>query len=232
MRVGIDLTGLLREHVGVDTYLLGLMSGLVGLGGDVEYVAFVNREDRALWRGRLGTRAKVIAAAMRPRPTRIPFQQIGLPALARRLELDVVHSPSVFNPVIRGRSRHLLTVHDLSALSRPREHSRLRSTSIYRRTLVASARRADLLVTPSEFVRRDVLERIPGLDAAGSASSRTGSTIASPRPLPSALTMSSPGSASAAPTCCSSARSSRARACRSSSKPSPSSSAKVAPSAS
>lgn len=154
--MGIDVTSLCRQHVGVDNYVKNLVLQLGRVDSEGRYFLFANIEDRAFLREALPLSFSVLPVATRARPTRLAFQQVGLPALASAMRLDVVHSPSQLMPIVRGTPRHLLTVHDLTQLSLPECHTRLRRSWAFRRGIEASVSRADLIVVPSEHVRSDL----------------------------------------------------------------------------
>jgi len=163
VRIGIDLTPLTPEPTGVDTYLRNLVLHLGRLDGVHSYRLFVNREDRDLFDGCLPQNFRIVQASLRPRPARLIFQQAVLPLATGGV--DVLHSPSFVMPLIRGRARHLLTIHDTTFFSLPQYHTRLRRSSAFRRAMVASIRRADRVGVLSTTVKRDVLELVPRLPA-------------------------------------------------------------------
>lgn len=163
MRVGIDLTALLPEPTGVDVALKGLVHALAAIDHEDRYTVFVNYEDRRLFAGALGRNFTVAPLGLRARVARLGFQQILLPAAARALGLDVLHSPSFIMPMVRGPQRHVLTIHDMTSFSLPEYHIPLRRSAPYRRAVLASIRRADLVTTPSRFVRDAVLRHVPDL---------------------------------------------------------------------
>jgi glycosyltransferase involved in cell wall biosynthesis len=160
VRVGLDLTALLPEATGVDVSLLGLARALLLDEREHAYTLFVNHEDRARFAGWAGA-ASVLPLCLRPRAARLGFQQLLLPAAAAALRLDVVHSPSFIMPLVRGGARHVLTIHDLTSFSRPDAHVPLRRSTLYRRAVTTSIRRADAVTVPSRFVRGDLLRRFP-----------------------------------------------------------------------
>jgi alpha-1,3-rhamnosyl/mannosyltransferase len=166
VRVGIDLTALLPEATGVDVALKGLVQGLASIDHDTRYTVFVNYEDRNVFDGTLGSNFALAPLCLRPRAVRLGFQQVLLPALAAARRLDVLHSPSFIMPMIRGTQHHVLTIHDLTSFSLPEYHIPLRRSLPYRRAVVTSIRRADVVTTPSGFVRDAVLRLVPDLDRA------------------------------------------------------------------
>jgi glycosyltransferase involved in cell wall biosynthesis len=162
MRIGLDLTPLLPHATGVDRYLIQLVRHLAGLDSDNRYTVFVNREDRAAFAG-LPENFSVRGSSLRPRPVRLVFQQLALPVTARALGLDVLHSPSYFLPLARGRQRHLLSIHDMTSFSHPEVHTLLRRSRLYRAGIAKSIRRADLVSVPSDHVEREVYRLVPAL---------------------------------------------------------------------
>jgi glycosyltransferase involved in cell wall biosynthesis len=161
VKIGIDLTSLTPEPTGVDTYIRNLVLHLSRLDHQHSYDLFVNREDRDLFGISLSDNFRVVPASLRPRPVRLVFQQAVLPLVTGRL--DVLHSPSFVMPLIRGRARHLVTIHDTTFFSLPGYHTRLRRSHGFRRAVIASIRRADRVGVLSTAVKRDVLELVPTL---------------------------------------------------------------------
>jgi glycosyltransferase involved in cell wall biosynthesis len=166
MKVAIDLTALLPEATGVDTYLRQLTIHLGQLDRHNRYTIFVNYEDRCLFNGLLPCNFVVVPSCLRPRAARFLFQQVGLPAAARVLNVDVIHSPSFFMPLYRGRQRHLLTVYDMTFFSLPYYHTRLRRSWPFRRAVLGSIRCADLVSVPSRSTQQDILDLMPEVPAA------------------------------------------------------------------
>ena len=166
LRVGIDLTALLPVATGVDTYLLQLVEALARVDGETHYTVFVNREDRARFAHRLGENVRLAGWCRRPRPIRLAFQQLLLPAAATLHGLDVVHSPSFIMPMIRGRVRHLLTVYDMTFFSHPECHIPLRRSRPYRAAVLASINRAHLITVPSRSTRAEILRLAPSVNPA------------------------------------------------------------------
>jgi glycosyltransferase involved in cell wall biosynthesis len=159
--VGIDATPLLLEPTGVDTFIRGLLSNLARVPHDHDITVFANAEDRPTFEERAAERLRILAVARRPRPVRLLFQQVGLPVAARALDLDVLHSPSFLMPMVRGRERHLLTVHDMTFFSMPQMHIRLRRSRPFRRAVLASIKRADRVHVPSKAALAEVLSFVP-----------------------------------------------------------------------
>jgi glycosyltransferase involved in cell wall biosynthesis len=161
LRIGIDLTARLPVSTGVDMYLENLVAALGEVDRRNSYTVWLNLEDRGLFDGRLPGNFEVAARCLRPRPARLLFQQVALPAMALGARLDVVHSPSFIMPLLRGRQRHLLTVYDMTFFSHPECHQALRRSGPYRWAILTSLRRAHLVSVPSRSTRDAVLRFVP-----------------------------------------------------------------------
>ncbi len=164
VHVGIDLTALLPTPTGVDVYLTRLLEHIARLDRTDRFTIFVNREDHPRFAGTLPARFALAALAARARPARFVFQQVVLPAAIRARAIDVVHSPSFLMPFVRGGARHVVTIHDMTFFSHRAQHSRLHRSAAFLALVRASLRRADLLVVPSDAVRREVLRLAPRVD--------------------------------------------------------------------
>ena len=162
MKVAIDVTALLREATGVDNYMMSLVSHLSQIDSVNQYTLFVNYEDVDRFSA-LPKNFHLVPLCFRARPVRLLFQQVILPAAARRLKIDVLHSPSYFIPLSRGRQRHLLTIHDMTFFSRPDCHTFLRRSWAFRNGLLKSIRSAHLITVPSRFTLQAILNHMPDI---------------------------------------------------------------------
>lgn len=93
----------------------------------------------------------------RLKPLRAAAENTWLAAETRRAGLDLVHHMGGVMPML-GRSRGVVTIHDLQRFDLPDNFSPT-VRAYARRTVPWSARHAELVLTPSEFVRQTVIER-------------------------------------------------------------------------
>jgi glycosyltransferase involved in cell wall biosynthesis len=108
MRIGLDARWIFPELSGIGTYTLELIRHLARLNTDHDFVIFFNNPSRRdhVWRaaeleGRTRFRAELV-----PWGVFSPWSQVRMPAVLRRLELDVYHSPNYMIPFAafpRGR---------------------------------------------------------------------------------------------------------------------------------
>jgi len=159
------MTALLPEAVGIDVHLLNLVRALAELDSRNRYYLFINSADRERVRDQLPANFRVLAISARPRVLRLFAQQVLIPLLSLFLRLDVIHSPSFIMPLVRGRSRHLLTIHDMTFFTLPDYHVALRRSRAFRKAVLWSIRRADLVCVPSEHVAKEVVRIAPATQA-------------------------------------------------------------------
>lgn len=150
-------------HSGVDRYLKELVFDLARIDNRNRYTVFVNSADRTMFNGRLPGNFHITPCCLRPRPIRFGIQQIVLPFVCASLAVDVMHSPSFIMPYCRGRQRHLLSIHDMTFFSMPRVHNFLHRSAAFKRLIMTSIRRANLINVPSRATRDSLMEWVPEL---------------------------------------------------------------------
>src|SRR5579859_4795095 len=164
-RIGVNAIGLLPGFIGGgETYLRGVVAGLAALDSDHELMIFTNRDNhetfaglnRSVKRVRFNVSAKwnlrgLVAA-------RVVGEQLWLPWIACRYGLDVLHSPFDSVP-LAARCAVVMTLHDMNFDAFPEANGVL-ATRLARSLVRVSARRADAIITVSEFSRHEVTGRL------------------------------------------------------------------------
>lgn len=151
----VDATSLPPNWGGVARYIEGVLGGLAELGETVDVVVKPDDLER-LRASAPGHRYHAGPATLRYRPVRFAWEQIGLPALARRLGSDVIHSPHYTFPLVTRR-RTAVTLHDATFFSDPAAHSLLKRT-FFGWWIRRAAARADATITPSRATADAVRE--------------------------------------------------------------------------
>jgi alpha-1,3-rhamnosyl/mannosyltransferase len=155
MRVAMDLTCLKAPMGGYERYASRLLQGLVALPGEHRMVAFTERNygPRLVPRG-----AELHTVATLPRFLFKVFlqDQTYWPWLMRRAGVDVVHTP-IFAGMAAAPRPYVLTLHDLIPLQTPEVISRT-AAAYWRLVLPRAVRRADAIITGSDFTRTEILE--------------------------------------------------------------------------
>lgn len=162
MRVLIDATAVPADRGGVGRYVDELVPQLDRQGADLVLAVQVRDVDHYT---ALAPHARVVAApvAVARRPVRLLWEQVGLPALARRVRADVLHCPHYTMPVA-ARTPVVVTLHDATFFTDPELHLPTKARFFRGATRVA-ARRAAGLVVPSRATLEEVVREV-GADPA------------------------------------------------------------------
>jgi len=146
LRVSFDATAVPADPVGAGRYTIDLARALGSLG-DVEMNVWCRAGDGRRLAAEIGTSGHLMAAAPRPRVSRLAWEQISLPRLVDRLGVDVHHAPHYTMPE-RAKTPVVVTVHDLTFFDHPEWHERSK-VLLFRRAISVAARKASVLVCVS-----------------------------------------------------------------------------------
>ncbi len=164
LSVLVDGTAIPRALGGVGRYVEGVVSHLATVDPTAAVHVVVRREHVEHFR-RIAPGVAVHTAPgwVRSVPLRFLWEQTGLVVLARRLRVDVLHSPHYTFPFAR-RDGSVVTLHDATFFSNPEWHSRLKRTFFTwwsRRSL----RGRPVVLVPSAATRTEVERVVPGIRA-------------------------------------------------------------------
>lgn len=159
-KIGINLLWMVPGRVGgSETYLARLLSGLAERSSELDYTLFALRPF-AEAHPDLANTFKVAYAPSRGhvKSFRVAGENTWLAAQCRIRKIDLVHHAGGTIPLIRS-SRPVLTIHDLQYLYYPEYFT---STKLrFLKTMVPrSAEAARVVLVPSEFTRRTIIERL------------------------------------------------------------------------
>ncbi|MBA3438738.1 MAG: glycosyltransferase family 4 protein [Pyrinomonadaceae bacterium] len=161
MRIGLDGISLVEARTGVGHYTFELARGLAEVAPDDEFELvspfpftslIADGSDQGLPSNLRIVRAEVNALKKR-------WWTIGLPLYARQSALTLFHGTN-YNVPLWHRCPTVVTIHDLSLFLYPETHEDHLVRRAHRR-LPTMARTADLIITPSESVKREVCEHLP-----------------------------------------------------------------------
>lgn len=159
MRVGIDGYPLAEPRTGVGHYTLELARALAAIspGDEFELVSPAPFDDTALGEIKRANLPNLLNKNPRASSVRGHWWSIGLPMYIRRAGFDLFHGTN-FDVPLWKQGPSVVTIHDLSALLHPDKHrSRLVRRARLRLPLVV--RFANMIITPTESVRREVCQR-------------------------------------------------------------------------
>jgi glycosyltransferase involved in cell wall biosynthesis len=156
VHLGLNLIFLVpREMSGLETYARELTKALLHERPGMRVTAFVNREASSdvTWRELVPT--ITVPVYGRRRSAWVRAEQLQLPLLAQRAEVDVMHSLASTAPAW-GSFRRVITIHDVIYRIHPEAHAGFRSLAL-RALVPLAARRSQRIIVPSETSRRDLV---------------------------------------------------------------------------
>jgi glycosyltransferase involved in cell wall biosynthesis len=165
VRIGLDARYATDHFPGIGRYTLGLARGLAELALDQRLFLIVDPRAAA-------GRYDLAALAQLPKVELVPLaagsfgprQHLAMPALARRLKLDLLHSPYYVRPYFGLPCPAIVTIFDLLGWRFPRTLS-WRGRLFYRLSMTLAVRTAAVVITVSECARAD-LRHVYGLQPA------------------------------------------------------------------
>jgi glycosyltransferase involved in cell wall biosynthesis len=160
MRVGIDGYPLAEPRTGVGHYTLELARALALISPSDQFELVSPAPFEAAAQDEIERANLPNLRTVNPKASSIRghWWSIGLPLYARRAAFDLFHGTN-FDVPLWKRRRSVVTIHDLSALLHPGMHrSRLVRRARLRLPLVV--RIADMIITPTESVKREVCQQL------------------------------------------------------------------------
>lgn len=159
-KVGINLLWMVPGVVGgSETYLARLLSGLAERPSRFDYTLFALPQFKEAHPA-LAQTFKIAYAPVRGgmKSFRVAGESTWLLAQCRIRKIDLVHHAGGIVPLVRT-NRPVMTIHDLQYLDYPEYLKKIKLTYL-KKMVPRSAEHSRLIMTPSEFTRRQVIERL------------------------------------------------------------------------
>ena len=158
-RVLVDATAVPQNRGGVGRYVDQLLPALENAGADLAVVCQSRDQE---YYGKLLPTSDVVAAPERieRRPARLVWEQSGLPRLAERLSVRLIHSPHYTMP-LRAGIPVVTTLHDATFFTHPEVHQPVKR-AFFRTWTKTALRRSSRCIVPSRASREE-LSRVTGL---------------------------------------------------------------------
>ncbi len=158
MRIGLSTSVMQRGRSGVGQYILALVRALLSEARRHDFTLFVLEEDLPLFAfAAAAMKLLPVAERFRPPVKNVLWHQLHLPALARRLRLDVLHVPSYRRLLWAHPCALVATIHDLAPFRVRGKYDLPRM--FYGRVVVPwLARRQDEIIAVSESTASDLGE--------------------------------------------------------------------------
>lgn len=153
MNIGINLL-FLYEITGIGVYVKNLLKNLGEIDKEDKFFIFVSKTTpKEVFFNYENFKYIVLPVDANKRLVRIFFEQIILPILTLKYKLKVLFTPSVFHPIF-SFCPQVLTLYDVVfSLDR-----RLNLKNLYFRILLKSAKRAKIIITVSEFSKKEIVD--------------------------------------------------------------------------
>jgi glycosyltransferase involved in cell wall biosynthesis len=160
MRVGLDGYPLSEPRTGVGHYTLELARALARMApsDQFELISPAPFESAARVEIDGANLPNLHTTSVKASSLRGHWWSLGLPLYARKAAFDVFHGTNYEVPLWK-KSRTVVTIHDLSALLHPEKH-RSRMVRRARVRLPLVVRIANMIVTPTESIRREVCKHL------------------------------------------------------------------------
>lgn len=157
MHIGISTLMIQGGRTGVAQYLFALLGALQRQTTEHRFTLFVLEQDLPLFEFlKNGMSVVLVAETHRPPVRNILWHQRCLPALAGRLQLDLLHIPSYRRMLAVRPCTLVATIHDLAPFRVPKKYDWTRM--LYGRVVARwLARRQDRIIAVSKNTARDLV---------------------------------------------------------------------------
>lgn len=156
MRIGINTLYYIPGEVGgTETYLKGLLYGLSSIDRKNEYILFTHHKNHDDLNLQASNFTKILCdTTARSRFQRIVFEQLKLPKILEKSNIDILHSPGYIAP-LRAQCIQLVTIHDMQYFYYPQYFPKTKL--LYWKTFIPlSARKCHVILTVSEHSKADI----------------------------------------------------------------------------
>ena len=159
MRIGIDARFIGPEGTGLGVYTQNLVENLQDLDKKNQYIVFLNQSNWELLRLKSENFTKALADV----PWYSLSEQIKMPAIFAKENLDLLHIPHFNVPIMYG-GKFVVTIHDLihkhfkkSATTRNPALFKLKRLA-FAKVLNQAIKNSSKIITPSNFVKEDIVK--------------------------------------------------------------------------
>lgn len=153
MRATVNATATHRGAAGIGRYAANVAHSLVKHARDVD-VVLLARDGSEFEQQALPDSVTLI----RCRPTGPMWEQLQIPSILERHQVDVYHSPLFMAPIVRA-CRQIVTIHDVIPEKFPQQ-TPADFLRLHRQYSGPCLRAADAVLTVSEYSKRDITETV------------------------------------------------------------------------
>ena len=155
LHIGFDATAIPPNRAGAGNYIFNLVRALAKVDMENEYIVFAKPEHIAEFSISQPNFRFLASSRVQRRPIRLVWEQLVLPRLVQRYQVEVLHSPHYTIPVCNS-SHSVVTFCDLTFFLYPEMHG-VTKRFFFQQMMRVSSGRADRIITISESTRLDLL---------------------------------------------------------------------------
>ncbi|MBS4015545.1 MAG: glycosyltransferase family 4 protein [Candidatus Latescibacteria bacterium] len=154
MKIAIDALPAKSLHHGMGTYIYNLLKNLISFNSGHEFIIYKKPEVFTDLEKDQNQQVQ-FRNIKKSRNQRVLWEYTTLPKLLQKEQVDIFWGPSNFLP-LRKACKYVVTIHDLSSFTYADTYPYLRR-KYYQYIIKQAVKRADLIVTDSEFSRQDIV---------------------------------------------------------------------------
>ena len=156
MNIAIDATILRRQNSGTGFYIINLITGLLEVDEDNEYIIFGDKEiiNKLVYINKKNFTLE--NAKFKSRVIRVFWQLFVLPFKLKKLKINVLHSTNYITPLFKFNFKIIVTIHDLTFFLFP-EMFTITKRLLFKFLVPFFIKRSDEIIVPSESTKEDIL---------------------------------------------------------------------------
>lgn len=155
MKIAINTLGPSSLKTGIGNYVVNLVNWLARLDTINEYCILSNESNSAFF----DVKNKNFHTIVLPKYTKIKilrifWEQLRLPFLLKKMNIDLLHSPGFVAPLIKT-TKSVVTIHDMTFFSHQEKHTKSK-VWYFKNMIPLSAKRADAIIADSDNTKKEI----------------------------------------------------------------------------
>ena len=156
-RIGIDVYSALHFPRGMGIYTINFLKALAMIDKENIYILYSNIQDEE----NILPKEKNFIFKQLKAKGQFHYEQFVLPKECKKDKIEILHSPANTSPIFLSKKiKRILTLHDIIFLKKeiplPNNKKQLLGRLYYALTTILNSKRADIILTPSEYSKNDI----------------------------------------------------------------------------
>lgn len=159
--IGIDVYSALHYPRGMGAYTIYLLKELAKIDKETKYILYADVEDE----NKILPNQENFEFKVLPAKGLFNYEQLVLPKQCKKDGIYALHSPAITSPIFLSKKiKRIITLHDVIFLKKgiplSKNKKQILGRLYYSITTLLNAKRADLLITPTEFSKQDIITEL------------------------------------------------------------------------